>query len=113
MNAPIADVLSGHAQFSLICVDNSLVLPMLPDRSAAHVITDPPYEAAAHTLQRRVKDGERTSSWGGADRRSVQSSPLVCAHLRNRAGVGGRRIRSADTALDRGVLPSGGRDALG
>lgn len=33
----------------------------LPDKSVDHVITDPPYEAEAHTLQRRIKrDGGRS-----------------------------------------------------
>jgi site-specific DNA-methyltransferase (adenine-specific) len=32
-------------------------LRTLPDKSVDHVITDPPYEAEAHTLQRRVKRG--------------------------------------------------------
>ncbi len=31
------------------------VLPQLADKSVDHVITDPPFEAEAHTLQRRVK----------------------------------------------------------
>ncbi len=59
------DVLEGRARWSLLCADNSEVLPTLPDQSVAHVITDPPYEAEAHTLQRRVKDGLRTSKGGG------------------------------------------------
>jgi site-specific DNA-methyltransferase (adenine-specific) len=32
-------------------------LATLPDKSVDHVICDPPYEAEAHTLQRRVKRG--------------------------------------------------------
>jgi DNA modification methylase len=31
------------------------VLPTLPDKSVAHVITDPPYEAEAHTKARRQR----------------------------------------------------------
>ncbi len=37
--------------------DCASVLRAMPDRSADHVITDPPYEAEAHTKQRRVKRG--------------------------------------------------------
>lgn len=48
------DVLEGRERWALECADNAEVLPTLPDKSVAHVITDPPYEAEAHTLQRRV-----------------------------------------------------------
>jgi site-specific DNA-methyltransferase (adenine-specific) len=54
----IADVLSGRAQWAVLEADCSEVLPMLPERSVDHIITDPPYEAEAHTLQRRVKRPE-------------------------------------------------------
>lgn len=37
------------------CLDPVTGLASLPDRSVSHVITDPPYEAEAHTLQRRTK----------------------------------------------------------
>ena len=37
------------------CLDPVSGLASLPDRSVDHVITDPPYEAEAHTKQRRVK----------------------------------------------------------
>lgn len=61
----VADVLEGRARWCLVTGDNREVLPTLPDKSVAHVITDPPYEAAAHTLQRRCKregggNGNRT-----------------------------------------------------
>jgi len=51
----IADVLSGRAQWVALEADCSEVLPMLPPKSVDHVITDPPYEAEAHTLQRRAR----------------------------------------------------------
>jgi site-specific DNA-methyltransferase (adenine-specific) len=35
-------------------------LPSLADKSVDHVITDPPYEAEAHTLQRRFSSGAAT-----------------------------------------------------
>lgn len=37
------------------CLDPVSGLASLPDKSVGHVITDPPYEAEAHTMQRRVK----------------------------------------------------------
>lgn len=49
------DVLEGRAQWAVICADNAEVLPTLPTKSVAHVITDPPYEAEAHTGGRRMK----------------------------------------------------------
>lgn len=49
----------------------------LPDKSVGHVICDPPYEAEAHTLQRRTKtdrgDGRQA---GGGDRRITVVEPL-------------------------------------
>lgn len=57
MNPDIEAVLRGERQWAVICADNREVLPTLPDKSVAHVITDPPYEAEAHTLQRRVMLG--------------------------------------------------------
>lgn len=48
-------VLSGSERFCVVCADNREVLPTIPDRGVDHVITDPPYEAEAHTMQRRVK----------------------------------------------------------
>ena len=54
----IAEVLAGAATWSVTCADCLDVLPTLPERCVDHVITDPPYEAEAHTLQRRVKRGK-------------------------------------------------------
>jgi len=39
------------------CLCPATGLASLADKSVDHVITDPPYEAEAHTLQRRVKRG--------------------------------------------------------
>lgn len=39
------------------CLDPTTGLASLADKSVDHFITDPPYEAEAHTLQRRVKRG--------------------------------------------------------
>lgn len=42
----------GITVYHASCLD---VLPMLPERCAGLVLTDPPYEAEAHTLQRRQR----------------------------------------------------------
>lgn len=41
------------------CLDPETGLASLGDRSVDHVITDPPYEAEAHTLARRIGKGGR------------------------------------------------------
>lgn len=51
MTATIADVLLGRAQWTVLQADCLDVLPCLPDRSVAHVITDPPYSAKVHSKQ--------------------------------------------------------------
>lgn len=55
----IADVLEGAARYCLIEGDCREVLPTLGDKAVAHVITDPPYEAEAHTKQRRSSRAPR------------------------------------------------------
>lgn len=40
--------------WTIICGDSLAELPLLADKSIAHVITDPPYEAECHTASRRV-----------------------------------------------------------
>ncbi|HXN33418.1 MAG TPA: site-specific DNA-methyltransferase [Polyangiaceae bacterium] len=53
----IADVLECRARYCVVEGDCLDVMRDLPDRCVDHVITDPPYEAEAHTLQRRVYRG--------------------------------------------------------
>lgn len=53
----IGDVLSGRAQWAVLEADCSEVLPMLPPKSADHIISDPPFSAKVHALQRRVMTG--------------------------------------------------------
>lgn len=53
--ATIADVLEGRARWCLVEGDNAEVLPTLPAKSVAHVITDPPYETEAHTKFRTTR----------------------------------------------------------
>jgi site-specific DNA-methyltransferase (adenine-specific) len=58
----IADVLSGAARWCVVEGDSLALLQTLPDASVDHVITDPPYEAEAHTMGRRLR-----ARRGGAD----------------------------------------------
>lgn len=55
MEGSIADVLAGRATWALVCADNADAMIFLPDLSVDHCLQDPPYEAAAHTLGRRIK----------------------------------------------------------
>jgi len=47
------DVIEGRARWCVVHGDNAEVLPMLPAKSAAHVITDPPYSEKVHKAARR------------------------------------------------------------
>lgn len=73
------DVLAGRARWSLVRGDSRLVLPRLPDKSVHHVITDPPYEAQAHTSLRRVLtssrrgDANRKVGWDPNDQWTVST----------------------------------------
>lgn len=69
------DVLSGAARWCVVHGDAVETMRALPDRSVAHVITDPPYEAEAHTLGRRVKSGPSLAG-GGASTGVMLSQPL-------------------------------------
>lgn len=53
----VNDVLEGCARWCVIHGDNADVLPMLPDKSVAHVITDGPYSPHVHSKQRRMLHG--------------------------------------------------------
>lgn len=53
MRPEILDVLEGRSRWCVIHGDNAEVLPTLPDRSVAHVITDPPYSEHTHAKVRR------------------------------------------------------------
>lgn len=103
----IDDVLSGRSRWAIVEGDCLAVLPMLADKSVAHVITDPPYEAEAHTQQRRVA----RNLPGGAD--DGKRTPLVCANLRRAAGVGGSGNCSSHGAMGHCVLSGRGRDEVG
>jgi site-specific DNA-methyltransferase (adenine-specific) len=53
------------------------VLVTLVDKSVDHVITDPPYEAEAHTLQRRIK----STMTGSEYHRKIEIAPLDFAPM--------------------------------
>lgn len=52
MSPEILDVLEGRKRWALIHGDSAEILPTLPDKSVAHVITDPPYSEHVHGNQR-------------------------------------------------------------
>jgi site-specific DNA-methyltransferase (adenine-specific) len=53
----------------------------LPDKSADHTITDPPYEAEAHTKQRRTLGGVSGRGAARGVTRVIQSAPLDFAAI--------------------------------
>lgn len=66
----ISDVLEGRATWAVVHGDCMEILPTLPAKSVAHAITDPPYEAEAHT------QGRRLNGKASADGREVLEVPL-------------------------------------
>lgn len=53
MSPEILDILEGSSRWCVLHADNREVLPTLPDKSVAHVITDPPYSEHVHGKVRR------------------------------------------------------------
>ena len=53
----IQDVLEGRARWVVVHGDNRAVLPTLPNKSVAHVITDPPYQQRTSDNARSAPDG--------------------------------------------------------
>lgn len=74
MTAPTWKLFEGD------CLDPATGLASLADKSVDHVICDPPYEAEAHTLQRRTKEtfGSRV---GGGDTRGAAIKPVDFAPI--------------------------------
>jgi site-specific DNA-methyltransferase (adenine-specific) len=62
--ADIAAVLAGEKRWAVVCADCLDVLPLLPDRSVQHTITDPPYEAEVHQKSRRSHRGPPNDKGG-------------------------------------------------
>lgn len=59
------DVFAGRATWCVLEADNAAVLPTFGAKSVDHVITDPPYEAEAHTkhrTNRAVLEGRMTDA---------------------------------------------------
>lgn len=64
-DATPADVLAGSARWCVVHGDNREVLPTLPAKSVAHVITDPPYAPWVHAQEKKAgtrRDGSRRLS---------------------------------------------------
>jgi site-specific DNA-methyltransferase (adenine-specific) len=59
------------------CLDPVTGLASLADKSVDVVITDPPYEAEAHTLQRRIKVEGGGNDYGVADTQPLTFPPLT------------------------------------
>jgi len=75
------------------CLDPVTGLASLPDKSVDHVICDPPYEAEAHTLQRRCKrsgmglDGGAYKDGAAETRLEVLSFPPITSDQREAVAV--------------------------
>lgn len=74
MTIPVAEG-PGWKLINGDCLDPIHGLASLADKSVDHVITDPPYEAEAHTPQRRVKRGSNVQEQM-ADGRVAYVEPL-------------------------------------
>lgn len=71
------DVIQGRATWSVVRGDNREVLPTLPAKSVAHVITDPPYSEHVHGKQRRMLRGSGgLPAKDGAKRGEIIIKPL-------------------------------------
>lgn len=62
----LQEVLAGERAWVVLHGDCAAVMAAMEPRGVDHVIADPPYEAEAHSLQRRVKRPHSTdaSAWG-------------------------------------------------
>lgn len=66
MIATISDVLEGRARWTVLDGDCLAILPTLPPKSVAHVITDPPYSEHVHDVGQVSKDHSERTSFGFA-----------------------------------------------
>jgi site-specific DNA-methyltransferase (adenine-specific) len=88
----ILDVLAGRTRWCVIHADCMDILPTLADACIAHVITDPPYEAEAHSKQRRLKgtrvcgDGRDWDKRGGQTYQAPIPFDPMSVELREAAG---------------------------
>ncbi len=96
-DATILDVLEGRSRWCVVhgeCVGEhgeARLLAGMPDRSVAHVITDPPYEAEAHTKNRRIKstgvDGKKWQRRGGETVQKEINFVPITPEVRSAAGA--------------------------
>ena len=75
--AEVAEVLDGRRLWCVVGGDCLDVLPAIPGRSIDSTIQDPPYEAEAHTLQRRIKSADAPGSTDGDKGRGVRFEPVT------------------------------------
>lgn len=73
----IIDVLEGRSPWCVIHGDNADVLPLIPDKGVTHVITDPPFEAEAHTKGRRLNGKTLESGERAVDEAPLSFSPIT------------------------------------
>ena len=85
------DVIEGRSRWCVVEGDNATVLPGLPDKSVAHVITDPPYSEHTHAKVRR----------GGSIHTPDNETP----------GKPKRAVISSETVLGFAALAEGEREA--
>lgn len=83
----IADVLAGRATWALVEADNADAYLSIPDDAIDCTITDPPYEAEAHTLGRRIKTETLAPGEHRVEEAALSFAPLTeedrrCAALR-------------------------------
>lgn len=91
MTPDIQAVLDGKARFAVVCGDNAEILPLLPDRSVAVCLQDPPYEAEAHTSQRRL-GGEVTAGVRGVRSAPIETFPPITEPERRANGCHVARV---------------------
>lgn len=83
MSPEIDAVLSGASRWCVIEGDCLDVMRGMPDQCVHHMITDPPYEAEAHTQQRRVRrgPGDRNARVEPLNFEPIEESTRVCSML--------------------------------
>jgi site-specific DNA-methyltransferase (adenine-specific) len=74
-----------HAGITIYLGDCRTILPLIPPGSVDLVLTDPPYESEAHTLQRRVQHEKSSGQYGRAVR--VEEIPFAPMDSSTRFGV--------------------------
>jgi DNA modification methylase len=94
------------------CLDPLTGLASLGDKSVDVVITDPPYEAEAHTLQRRIKVEGGGNNYGMADTQPLNFAPITQAERDSVAAHIGRIARHAALVFCQVEAVVAWRDAL-